>query len=108
MKKFLILSVLCLSGFSALACGPSPTPNYYMFSVYNREMMNDNFTKRMVQYWTNYTDGKANEWDMRGLYHVDTREMQESTNCIVQTALAKNDREKESESVKLVFIHISM
>ena len=93
MKKFLILSIVLFTGFSALACGPSPTPNYYMFSVFNREQMNNTFVNRMAQYWTNYTDGKANEWDMRGLYHVDTREMQESNNCIVQAALAKNDRE---------------
>ncbi len=93
MKKFLILSIVLLSGLSALACGPSPTPNYYMFSVYNRNQMDDIFATRMTQYWTNYTDGKADKWDMLGLFHVDTREMKESTNCIVQTALAKNDQE---------------
>ena len=93
MKKFLILSIVLLSGLSALACGPSPTPNYYMFSVYNRNQMDDIFATRMTQYWTNYTDGKADKWDMMGLFHVDTREMKESTNCIVQTALAKNDQE---------------
>lgn len=93
MKKFLILSIVLLSGLSALACGPSPTPNYYMFSVFNRNQMDDIFATRMTQYWTNYTDGKADKWDMMGLFHVDTREMKESTNCIVQTALAKNDQE---------------
>ena len=53
MKKFIILSVVALAGVSAaLACGPSPTPNYYMFSVYNREQMNDRFSDGFFKYWS--------------------------------------------------------
>jgi hypothetical protein len=86
MKKFIILSVVALAGVSAaLACGPSPTPNYYMFSVYNREQMNDRFSDGFFKYWSDYTGGKASKWDMEALANLDPNDLANSNNPIVQT-----------------------
>ena len=94
MKKFIILSVVALAGVSAaLACGPSPTPNYYMFSVYNREQMNDRFSDGFFKYWSDYTGGKASKWDMEALANLDPNDLANSNNPIVQTASARADRE---------------
>ena len=64
MKRFLAtnLLILLLAG-KALACGWSPTHNFYLFSVYNRALMQNQFIDRINSNWDAYTEGEVKEYD---------------------------------------------
>ena len=64
MKKFIVISILALAMASpALACGGESSYNYYLFSVFRREMMdNEMFTPEIDNYWKGYTNGKVDSY----------------------------------------------
>ena len=64
MKRFLATSllVLLLVG-KTMACGWGPTHNYYLFSVYNRALMQNQFIDRINSNWDAYTNGEVKEYD---------------------------------------------
>lgn len=64
MKRFLILS-LCATLFltDSWACfSERSTYNYYMFSVFRREAMNDLFASQFDNYWEQYSNGEVNNY----------------------------------------------
>lgn len=82
MKKFLILSLTAiLFCIDSWACyGGRSTYNYYMFSVFRREAMNDMFAKQFDGYWEQYSNGEVKTYQ----WHADR---------IMQIAKENNDRE---------------
>ena len=60
MRKSTIISILLLALCTQTwACGIETSNNYYMFSVFRREMMNENlFSKQFNKFWETYTNGK--------------------------------------------------
>ena len=90
MKKFLIISFLALMVTApASACLSIATRNYYLFSVFRREMMeNDLFRPEIDKYWNTYTNGKVDQ------YHWNEEE-------IMDIAKGKNDTEMVSYLTQL-------
>lgn len=65
MRKFLAISLLALGlATDGYGCGGGAwTYNYYLFSVFNRERMNENlFRERLDVFWKNYTNGLVDGW----------------------------------------------
>ena len=74
MKRFLVISILALmvTG-SASACGGEAVRNFYLFSVFRREMMeNDLFKPDIDKYWSAYTNGKADsyQWNEEEIMNI--------------------------------------
>lgn len=64
MKRFSVISLLfLLLAGKASACGWGPTHNYYLFSVYNRNLMQNQFIDRTNSNWDAYTGGAIKEYD---------------------------------------------
>lgn len=64
MRKSTVISILLLAlSTQAWGCLWIGTNNYYMFSVFRREMMNSSlFSDQFNQFWQTYTDGKASSY----------------------------------------------
>ena len=68
MKRFSVISLLfLLLAGKALACAWAPTHNYYLFSAYNRALMNNQFIDRTNSNWDAYTGGEVKEYDYEKL-----------------------------------------
>ena len=93
MKKYIVLSLLALATVQAWACGGWFRPNYYMFSVFNRDLMSNNFADRTRQYWVDYTGSDQANWDSEILTSVNIDEFDKSDNIIVKTAVERKDTE---------------
>ncbi|MBP5688535.1 MAG: hypothetical protein J6X22_07845 [Muribaculaceae bacterium] len=93
MKKFLILSLLAVATLQALACGGWIRPNYYMFSVFNRDLMKNQFYEESVQYWREYTGYESIEYSFDVLDFVKYEEFDKSDNRIIEAARKKGDTE---------------
>ena len=95
MKKFLILSLLAVATLQALACGGWVRPNYYMFSVFNRDLMKDPFAQETKQYWVDYTatGDESAEYSCETLDMVKPEEFDKSDNLIIRTARKRGDTE---------------
>ena len=102
MKRFTIISVLMLSVMSALACGPWSRPNYYIYSVYNRDQLVNPWGPRLEQFWNNYM-GEAKPWAVNSLSWVDLDEFNESSNPIIQALRARKDNEMYDYVYNLVW-----
>ena len=64
MKRFLAVSLLALLiAGKALACAWGPTHNYYLFSVYHRHLLSNQFIDRTNSNWAAYTNGATKEYD---------------------------------------------
>ena len=65
MRKFIILSLMAIMGCTdLLACGGDyGNHNNYLFSVFRREMMNEDlFKDRADAFWKEYTSGAADSY----------------------------------------------
>ena len=93
MKKFIFLSLIAMAALQSWACGGWVRPNYYMFSVFNRDLMDNNFAAKTRQYWVDYTKDQSANWDSECLENVDLNDLQNSDNIIVETALNRKDNE---------------
>ncbi len=93
MKKYIVLSLLALATVQAWACGGWFRPNYYMFSVFNRDLMSNNFADRTRQYWVDYTGSDQANWASEIITSVNTAEFDKSDNIIVKTAVERKDTE---------------
>ena len=51
MKKFIALSLLAIATLQAWACGGWIRPNYYMFSVFNRNQMENTYQQEANKFW---------------------------------------------------------
>lgn len=93
MKKFLILSLLAVGTLQAWACGGWVRPNYYMFSVFNRNLMENPFSQKTKQYWVDYTGDESAAYSCEMLDMVKPDEFDESDNRIIVAARKKGDTE---------------
>ena len=93
MKKFLILSLLAVATLQAWACGGWVRPNYYMFSVFNRDLMENPFSQEAKKYWVNYTGDEMAEYSCESLANVKPEEFDKSDNRIIVAARKKGDTE---------------
>ncbi|MBO4822139.1 MAG: hypothetical protein J5548_11845 [Prevotella sp.] len=64
MRKSTIVSILLLALCTQTwACGGEGTNNYYMFSVFRREMMNTSlFSDQFNKFWETYTNGEHSNY----------------------------------------------
>ncbi len=93
MRKYLILSLLAVATLQAWACGGWIRPNYYMFSVFNRNLMENPFSQETKQYWTDYTGDESAGWACELLDNLKPEEFDKSDNKIIATARKKGDTE---------------
>ena len=99
MRRFIIFSALVVTGVAAaLACGPWMRPNYYMFSVYNRNQIGETYTKGMLDYWQDYcTEASISPYDISQLAWVSPQidDFEKSDNQLIKAAIAKGDTEMQ-------------
>lgn len=93
MKKYLILSLLAVATLQAWACGGWIRPNYYMFSVFNRDLMENPFAQETKQYWVDYTGDESAAYSCEMLGNIKPEEFDKSDNMIIETALKRGDKE---------------
>ncbi|MBR5030283.1 MAG: hypothetical protein IKX63_04170 [Muribaculaceae bacterium] len=93
MKKYIVLSVIAVAALQAWACGGWIRPNYYMFSVFNRELMENPFAQETKQYWVNYTGDESAAYSCDMLDNIKPEEFDDSDNIIVETARKRGDTE---------------
>ena len=98
MKRYTILSLLmAVSLTSALACGPKSRPHYYVFSVFNRLQMGEQFDARVLQFWEQYTGKELDFWDVQSLASLNLdNPAHEAGNPIYKKAVSKNDKETQA------------
>lgn len=97
MKRFCILSMIALlfiiDGSACIV--ERSTYNYYMFSVFRRETMNDHFTNQFDGYWEQYTNGEVTSY----LWNKDR---------VMETARHNGDGEMMAYLTRLnEYLHIS-
>lgn len=63
MKRFLTVSLLLAVSAAAMACAYPSTHNYYVFSVFNRNLMSDRFGDITNKNWEAYTEGAVKEYN---------------------------------------------
>ena len=63
MKKFLAVSLLLTVSTMAMACAWPAIHNYYVYSIYNRNLMSDRFEDITNQNWKAYTEGRVETYD---------------------------------------------
>ena len=66
MKRFLMSSILAIMAMTAMACYYMVDHDYYLFSVYNRELKT-HFEDLSNQNWAAYTNGEVNKFDYDAL-----------------------------------------
>ena len=91
MKKFIVLSMLAIATLQAWACGGWVRPNYYMFSVFNRDLMENPFASEAKQYWIDYVGNESGGWASDGLSNITPAEFNNTKNEIVATARKRSD-----------------
>lgn len=94
MKKFLVISLLLLFlAAPAGACVYLGRPHYYVFSVFNRDLMGNTYDRRVDKFWEDYTGESDIHWDVEALSSVDYSALKKSNNVIIKKILAKRDSE---------------
>lgn len=93
MKKYLVLSIIAVATLQAWACGGWVRPNYYMFSVFNRNLMENPFSQETKQYWIDYTGDEMAGYSCEMLSIVKPEEFDKSDNRIIETARKRGDKE---------------
>lgn len=93
MKKFIVLSIIALAALETWACGGWIRPNYYMFSVFNRDLMENPFSSETRQFWVDYTGDESASWACDELGSIDPSDFDKSTNTILTTARKRRDTE---------------
>jgi len=93
MKRFIAISFIAIVAVQTWACGFWMRPNYYMFSVFNRNLMDNTFSAEASKYWSEYTGDDGAQWAMSSLASVDPNEFDKSKNAIIETAIKRNDAE---------------
>lgn len=93
MKKYIVLSLIALAALQSWACGGWIRPNYYMFSVFNRDLMENPFSSSVEKYWVDYTGSEDARWACDILSSVKPDEFDKTDNIIVATARKRNDTE---------------
>lgn len=93
MKKFIVLSMLAIAAVQAWACGGWVMPNYYMFSVFNREQMDYNYQQEANKFWATYVGKDYNSYMAEGLANVTHKDFDKSNNAIIVAAKKKKDTE---------------
>ena len=63
MRRFLAVSLLLALSGAAMACGYPRIHNYYVFSVFNRNLLSNRFEEITNKNWEAYTEGKVKEYD---------------------------------------------
>ena len=92
MKKYFVLSLIVMAtALQSWACGGWVRPNYYMFSVFNRDLMENSFTDGVEKYWVDYTGSDDAKWACEMLGTVKPQEFDKSTNAIIKTARDRKD-----------------
>ena len=91
MKRFIALSFIAMAMMQAWACGGWVRPNYYMFSVFNRNLMDNSFASQALTQWNDYTGNPDAEWDARYLDSESPTKFARSKNIIIKTAIKRND-----------------
>ena len=93
MKKFIVLSIIAVAALQAWACGGWVRPNYYMFSVFNRDLMENPFQNETQQYWVDYVGNFKAAYACDALGSVDEKDFDKSDNMIIATAQKRKDKE---------------
>ena len=98
MKRAFFSFTLLLTMLSAWACyGLPPTDNYYMFSIINRKVFDDDGDPfHLSDHWNSYLRSKNGAENTWGLAWVDLKKFNKSENKIIKTALKR----KDSETIK--------
>ena len=93
MKKFIALSIVAVAALQAWGCGGWVRPNYYMFSVFNRDLMENPIQNEANKYWENYVGEGFYSYAVEDFGHVKPAEFDKSTNLLITTAKKKKDTE---------------
>lgn len=93
MKKYFVLSLIAIAALQSWACGGWGRPNYYMFSVFNRDLMQDPFLKETQQFWVDYTGNEQAAYACESLAQEKPGEFNKSKNLIIATARKRGDKE---------------
>ena len=93
MKKFIALSLLAFASLQALACGGWVRPNYYMFSVFNRDLMENSYQQEANKFWESYVGDSFYGYMVEYFGNVDPKEFDKSENALIKAAKKKGDTE---------------
>ena len=93
MKKFIALSLLAFATLQALACGGWVRPNYYMFSVFNRDLMENSYQQEANKFWESYVGDSFYGYMVEDFGNVDPKEFDKSENALIKAAKKKGDTE---------------
>ncbi len=93
MKKFIALSLLAFASLQALACGGWVRPNYYMFSVFNRDLMENSYQQEANKFWESYVGDSFYGYMVEDFGNVDPKEFDKSENALIKAAKKKGDTE---------------
>lgn len=93
MKKFIALSLLAIATLQAWACGGWVRPNYYMFSVFNRNQMENTYQQEANKFWASYVGDGFYDYIVEDFGNVDPAEFDKSENALIKTAKKKRDTE---------------
>ena len=85
--------MLALATMQAWACGGWVRPNYYMFSVFNRDMMEDTYQQEANKFWASYVGDDFYDSMLSDFGNVTPQEFDKSENALITTAKKKNDTE---------------
>ena len=93
MKKFIALSFIACIAMQAWACGGWVRPNYYMFSVFNRDMMENNYQKEANNFWKTYIGDDFGYYMLEDFGNVEPAEFDKSDHPFITAAKKKRDTE---------------
>ena len=93
MKKFIALSLLAFATLQELACGGWVRPNYYMFSVFNRDLMENSYQQEANKFWESYVGDSFYGYMVEDFGNVDPKEFDKSENALIKAAKKKGDTE---------------
>lgn len=93
MKKFIALSLLAFATLQALACGGWVRPNYYMFSVFNRDLMENSYQQEANKFWESYVGDSFYGYMVEDFGNIDPKEFDKSENALIKAAKKKGDTE---------------
>ena len=93
MKKFIALSLLAVATVQAWACGGWVRPNYYMFSVFNRNQMENTYQQEANKFWASYVGDGFYDYLVESFGSVDPKDFDKSDNALIQAAKKKKDTE---------------
>ena len=93
MKKFIALSFIACIAMQAWACGGWVRPNYYMFSVFNRDMIENNYQKEANNFWKTYIGDDFGYYMLEDFGNVEPAEFDKSDHPFITAAKKKRDTE---------------